>query len=269
MTEATSSPLQDDESPEHRGDPNFMSSLARGLTVIQAFSSHRRLMSISQISQKTGIPRAAVRRCLYTLSQLGFVGSEDGRSFYLRPRILSLSHNYLASTPLAKASLPVLRHVSQLLQESSSIAVLDGDEILYIARASTTRIMTVDLDIGSRLPAMYTSMGRVLIAHLPEDEREAYLDRTKIIQYTPHTLTTKEDLRMELAAIREQGFAIIDQELELALRSVALPIMGVDQRPVAALNAGLHAVRASIPEIKKRILPVLQEAVSELSLLLD
>lgn len=257
-----------DDIASQSGDPNFMTSLARGLTVIQAFSQQRRLMSISQISQKTGIPRAAVRRCLYTLNKLGFVSAEDGRNFALRPRILSLGHAYLASTPLAKAAQPVLRHISNTLNESSSIAILDGDDILYIARASTSRIMTIDLDIGSRLPAAHTSMGRVLLAYLPTEERDAHLARTKLIQYTPHTLITVADLRAELDKVRTQGYAIIDQELEIGLRSIAVPIASSDGKVVAAINIGVQAARVSISDLETRVLPVLRTGANELSLLL-
>lgn len=266
-------PVQDSQLPldgqsDTSGDPNFMASLARGLAVIEAFSPQRRQMSTSQISQKTGIPRAAVRRCLYTLAKLGFVSSEDGRNFALRPRILSLGHAYLASTPLAKAGQPVLRDVSNRLHESSSIAILDGDEILYIARASTTRIMTIDLDIGSRLPAVYTSMGRVLLAHAAEEDREACLERAKPIQYTEYTLMTKEALRTELGRVRAQGYALVDQELEIGLRSIAVPITAHDGRVVAAINVGLQAARVSVTEMEERILPVLRDAAAELALLL-
>ena len=258
------------------GDPNFMTSLARGLTVIQAFSQQRRSLTISQISQKTGIPRAAVRRCLYTLARLGFVAAEDGRLFSLRPRILSLGHPYLTSTPLAKAAQPVLRHVSNTLNESSSIAILDGAEILYIARASTSRIMTIDLDIGSRLPAHCTSMGRVLLAHLDDATLDTHLARCKLIQYTPNTLITMETLRTELNRVRAQGYAVIDQELELGLRSIAVPIVertnDADDatgrgRALAAINVGVHAARATVAEMEERILPVLREAEQELALL--
>ena len=158
------------DSDPFKGDPNFMASLARGLEVIQAFTPQRPLLSISQISQKTGIPRAAVRRCLYTLSKLGFVYAEDGKNFQLRPKILALGHAWLASTPLARSAQPVLKHLSEMLNESCSIATLDGDDILYIARASSSRIMTIDLDIGSRLPAWATSMGRVLLSYQPEEK---------------------------------------------------------------------------------------------------
>lgn len=258
---------QADDIASQSGDPNYMTSLARGLAVIQAFSQQRRLMSISQISQKTGIPRAAVRRCLYTLNKLGFVAADDGRNFALRPRILSLGHAYLASTPLAKAAQPVLRHVSNALNESTSIAILDSDEILYIARASTSRIMTIDLDIGSRLPASCTSMGRVLLSHLPADELDAYLARVKLVQYTPNTIITPAKLRAELEKVKNQGYAVIDQELEIGLRSIAAPITAPDGKVVAAINVGAQAARVSVAEMESRFLPAIKEAAEELALL--
>src|SRR6266567_5247414 len=156
------------------GDPNFMASLARGLAVIRAFTQQRRHLTIAQLSQRTGIPRAAVRRCLYTLAKLGYVASDDGRTYALRPRILALGHAYLSSTPLANAVQPLLDQITSELHESSSMAVLEGDDILYIARSSTTtRVMSIDLGIGSRLPAYCTSMGRVLLAGLPDAEMES------------------------------------------------------------------------------------------------
>ncbi|MGU7778583.1 IclR family transcriptional regulator domain-containing protein [Burkholderia sp. PU8-34] len=260
--------VEDEGSPSRsQGDPNYMMSLERGLTVIQAFSSQRRTLSISQISQKTGIPRAAVRRCLYTLSQLGFVAPEDERYFVLRPKILSLGHAYLASTPLAKAGMPVLKHVTSLLNESCSVAVLDGTEILYIARAKTSRIMTIDLDIGSRLPAYCTSMGRVMLSYLPAEELEARLKATRFVQYTANTLTTPEALRIELKKVRAQGYAVIDQELETGLRTIAVPIVNSEGATVAATSVGVHASRATVGEMTSKILPVLREAAQELALL--
>ncbi len=250
------------------GDPNFMASLARGLAVIQAFSQQRGLMSTSQISQRTGIPRAAVRRCLYTLNKLGFVSSADGTNFSVRPRILSLGHAYLASAPFGKAAKLVLQDLSKRLHESSSIAILDGDDILYISRAPTSRIMSIDLDIGSRLPAIFTSMGRVLLAHLPVQEQQAHLQRAKRVQYTENTLLTIEALRRELALVREQGYSIIDQELEMGLLSIAVPIKAPDGTVVAAINIGAHAARISIEGMKQQILPELRNAACELALLL-
>ena len=249
------------------GDPNFMTSLERGLAVLQAFSQERRVLTTSQISQRTGIPRAAVRRCLYTLAKLGFVAEEDNRLFSLRPRVLKLGHAYLATTPLAHAAQPVLRHLSATLNESSSVAILDGDEILYIARASTSRIMSIDLHIGSRLPAYCTSMGRVLLGQLSAEALDAYLDRTKLIQYTPRTIVSREGLRDTIASVRTNGYALNDQELEIGLRSIAVPIHGAEGRVIAALNVGVHAARMSPAEMESRILPALRESAGELALL--
>ncbi|PMS17595.1 IclR family transcriptional regulator [Trinickia dabaoshanensis] len=249
------------------GDPNFMTSLERGLAVLQAFSQERRVLTTSQISQRTGIPRAAVRRCLYTLAKLGFVAEEDNRLFSLRPRVLKLGHAYLATTPLAHAAQPVLRHLSATLNESSSVAILDGDEILYIARASTSRIMSIDLHIGSRLPAYCTSMGRVLLGQLSAEALDAYLDRTKLIQYTPRTIVSREGLRDTIASVRTNGYALNDQELEIGLRSIAVPIHGAEGRVIAALNVGVQAARMSPAEMESRILPALRESAGELALL--
>lgn len=249
------------------GDPNYMTSLERGLAVLQAFSQERRVLTTSQISQRTGIPRAAVRRCLYTLAKLGFVTEEDNRLFSLRPRVLKLGHAYLATTPLAHAAQPVLRHISATLNESSSVAILDGDEILYIARASTSRIMSIDLHIGSRLPAYCTSMGRVLLAELGSDALDAYLSRTKLIQYTQRTIVSHEGLRSTLESVRNNGYALVDQELEIGLRSIAVPIYGSEGRAIAALNVGVQAARVSIAEMESRVLPVLREGAQELALL--
>ncbi len=257
------------EAPEvaTAGDPNYMTSLERGLAVLQAFSQERRVLTTSQISQRTGIPRAAVRRCLYTLAKLGFVAEEDNRLFSLRPRVLKLGHAYLATTPLAHAAQPVLRHISGTLNESSSVAILDGDEILYIARASTSRIMSIDLHIGSRLPAYCTSMGRVLLAEFSADALDEYLERTKLIQYTQHTIFSREGLRSTLESVRNNGYALVDQELEIGLRSVAVPIYGSEGRAIAALNVGVQAARIPIAEMESRFLPVLREGAQELALL--
>ncbi|HKT97865.1 MAG TPA: IclR family transcriptional regulator C-terminal domain-containing protein [Paraburkholderia sp.] len=244
-----------------------MTSLERGLAVLQAFSQERRVLTTSQISQRTGIPRAAVRRCLYTLTKLGFVTEEDNRLFSLRPRVLKLGHAYLATTPLAHAAQPVLRHISTTLNESSSVAILDGDEILYIARASTSRIMSIDLHIGSRLPAYCTSMGRVLLAHFSDEGLNAYLERTKLIQYTPRTIVSRDGLRSTLESVRANGYALVDQELEIGLRSIAVPILGASRQVTAALNVGVQAARISIAEMESRILPVLREGAQELALL--
>ena len=254
---------------EFHGDPNFMMSLARGLLVIQAFSERRLQLSISQLSRRTALSRASVRRCLHTLSKLGFAGTDDGRSFYLRPRVLALGHSYLSSMPLATAAQPILEHLSQILHESCSIALLDGTEIVYVARAHVTRIMAIDLGVGTRLPAFCTSMGRVLLANLPPDELETVLPKIEFTRYTDRTVSSVERLRQVLVTVRREGHAIIDQELELGLRSMAVPVRNPAGRVVAAINVGAHGQRVSIQDMRTRFLPYLRAAAQELCLLLN
>jgi IclR family pca regulon transcriptional regulator len=250
------------------GDPNFMTSLARGLAVIQAFSQRRHHLTISQVSTATGLSRAAVRRCLYTLAKLGFAGSDDNRHFFLRPRILALGHSYISSMPLATAAQPVLEHISHLLHESCSIATLDGVDIVYIARANVTRIMSIDLGVGSRLPAFCTSMGRAILANLPPEELKAVLARVEFKRYTERTIVSPAKLTQVLRQIRREGYSIIDQELEHGLRSMAVPIQNPSGKVVAALNIGAHAQRVSIQEMQTKFLPHLRAAAQELCLLL-
>ncbi|MDC7785388.1 IclR family transcriptional regulator C-terminal domain-containing protein [Rhodoplanes sp. TEM] len=248
------------------GDPNIMTSLVRGLAVIQAFSRESASLTISQISQKTGIPRAAVRRCLYTLRALGFADTDDGRQYVLRPRILALGHAYLSSIPLARVAQPLLRRIADTLNESCSIAILDGDDIVYVARASVSRIMTIDLHVGSRLPAAFTSMGRVLLAHRPPAELDERLARVTFQPFTVHTIRDVAALRAEILRVRAAGYSVMDQELELGLRSIAVPILSADGAATAALNVGAHASRMSVADMVEKILPLLREAAEELSL---
>lgn len=258
-----------DEIQALSGDPNFMTSLARGLAVIRGFSQQRRRMSIAQLSLRTGIPRAAVRRCLYTLGKLGYVGSEDGRAFALRPQILALGHAYLSSVPLVMAAQPVLDQVSGAIHESCSLAILDGDEILYVARSSSsTRIMSIDLGVGSRLPAHCTSMGRVLLAGMAPDELAAYMRRVKLVPYTSRTVVTKEKLGEVIASVRLNEYALVDQELEIGLRSIAVPVKDYRERVAAAINVSVQAPRVSTTEMEKTVLPALRTAATELGMLL-
>jgi IclR family pca regulon transcriptional regulator len=250
------------------GDPNFMASLARGLAVIRAFSQNEPSRTISQISQRTGIPRAAVRRCLYTLARLGYVASSD-RRFSLRPKILALGHAYLASARLGSTAQPFLDDVNAAVHEASSLAVLDEDEILYVARSVTSaRIMSIDLRPGSRLPAYCTSMGRVLLAHLPPADLKAYLSRVRLEALTERTTTSREKLLQILEGIRRNGYAIVDQELEIGLRSIAVPVKDTSGRVVAAMNVGTQAARVPRRDMEARILPRLRAAAEELSALL-
>jgi IclR family transcriptional regulator, pca regulon regulatory protein len=255
-------------SGEVRRDPNFMTSLARGMAVIQAFSDRKRHATISQLSGKTGLSRAAVRRCLYTLRQLGFAGCDDNGRFFLRPRILVLGHSYLSTMPLSSAAQPVLDHLGHLLHESASVATLDDLDIIYVARAQITQVIPIDLGIGSRLPSFCTSMGRVLLARMEPETLEAYLGRVTFTRYTEHTIVSPEKLRQVLHLVRRNGYCIVDQELEIGLRSMAVPIITPNNAAVAALNVGAHAQRVSIQQMETKFLPHLRAAAQELGTLL-
>ena len=248
-------------------DPSFMTSLARGLAVVQAFSDSRKPQTIAQISQKTGIPRAAVRRCLYTLQQLGYVDAELN-NFSLRPKVLTLGYSYLSSTPLTVSSQPYLNAISRELGESCSLAVLDDGEVLYVARSATSRVMSVALNTGSRLPAYCTSLGRVMLAHLPPEALNDYFAHVKLRPMTDKTVTSQKRLREILLRVRQDGYAINDEELELGLRSIAVPVRGATGQVLAALNVGAQAGRVSVEHMREEFLPVLQRGAQELAVLL-
>jgi IclR family pca regulon transcriptional regulator len=252
----------------YAGDPNFMASLARGLVVIQAFTPQMPQMTISQLSLRTGLSRAAVRRCLYTLCKLGFAGTDEAQRYSLRPKMLTLANTYTASSTLANAAQPILERMSSQLGESFSVATLDGDDIVYIARTSVTRVMSVDLHIGSRLPAFCTSMGRVLLAYLPQDQLEQYLSRVQMVQYTPKTITSVDKLRLALRNVRRNGYGLCDQEYEVGLRSLAVPVQAPNGRVVACVNLSGHAPRMPMLDMQTRFLPHLRAAAAELSVFL-
>ncbi|MEP7205728.1 MAG: IclR family transcriptional regulator C-terminal domain-containing protein [Casimicrobiaceae bacterium] len=246
------------------GDPNFMRSLARGLAVIRGFAEEQRPMSIAQLSQKTGIPRAAVRRCLYTLEQLGYVAAGTGGVFQLRPKLMSLGYAFLSSTPLTVSAQSYLDRVSDAVAESCSLATLDRDDILYVARSVTSRIISVSLNVGSRLPAHCTSIGHVLLAELVEEDLAAYLARVELRAYTERTVTSRKMLRETLLVVRRQGYAIADQQLERGVISIAVPVRNVAGTAVAGINVITQSTRASPRELKARFLPELQQAAREI-----
>jgi IclR family pca regulon transcriptional regulator len=244
------------------GDPDFMLSLARGLSVIRAFGEGRQRLSVAEVARATGISRAAARRCLYTLSLLGYARSSDS-AFELTPGVLALGQAYLGSATIARVAQPVLEQVSSELHESCSMAVLDGEEIVYVARAATRRILSVDLSVGSRLPAASTSMGRVLLAAADEAARTRLLSRIKLTRHTAHTIVDKHELRAELVRVSGQGYSLVDQELELGLRSLAVPIRR-DGVVVAAVNVGVHISRADRHMLQREVLPVLRKAAQDI-----
>lgn len=248
-------------------DPDFMTSLARGLAVIRAFSDQRRSLTIAQISHKTGIPRAAVRRCLHTLKQLGYADAESN-NFALKPKVLTLGYSYLSSTPLTVSALPFLNQISRTLNESCSLAVLDENQVLYVARSATSRIMSVALNTGSRLPAYCTSLGRAILAYLPPAELDAYFASVKLKAYTDRTVVSAKRVREVLEGVRRDGYALVEEELEVGLRSIAVPVRGASGEVMAALNVGAQATRVSSTQMREEFLPVLLRGAQELAVLL-
>ena len=246
------------------GDPDFMTSLARGLHVIRAFAGVDRRLTIADVSRATGLTRAVVRRCLYTLKELGYAGT-DGRMYFLQPRILNLGYSYLSTAPVPIAAQPVLEEMSEALGEASSVAVLDDGAVVYVGRAATKRIMSVTLGVGSRLPAYCTALGRVLLAHLTDEQVDIELSKVDWTQHTKHTVTSRARLEEMLVEVRHDGYAINDQELEIGLRSIAVPVRNVVGTVVAAMNVSSQASRVSRRELVERCLPVLRNAADKLS----
>ena len=237
----------------------YVRSLARGLAVIGSFSEGRPVMTISMVAAETGLTRATARRILHTLRQLGFVAAE-GDLYRLTPKVLSIGYSYLSGLELPELALPHMEQLVAQVHESSSIAILDGCDIVYIARVPTKRIMSVTLTVGTRLPAFATSMGRVILAALPPDELDALLGTHPLPALTPRTIREPDELREVLRQVREQDYALTDQELEDGLRSIAVPIRGAHGKTEAALNIATHAGRTSKERMEGEFLPRLREA---------
>ncbi|HEY3871981.1 MAG TPA: IclR family transcriptional regulator C-terminal domain-containing protein [Actinocrinis sp.] len=242
--------------PTRTQDGEFVQSLDRGLAVIRAFTAERPQLTLSQVAQETGMTRAAARRFLHTLVELGYVRS-DGRLFALRPKILELGYAYLSGLSLPEIALPYMERLVEQVHESSSMSVLDGDEVVYVARVPTKRIMAVAISVGTRFPAYATSMGRVLLAWRPDDWLDGYLAATGLRPLTSYTITDAAALRAQLAAVRERGWALVDQELEEGLRSVAVPIRDPAGQVVAAVNVATIAARHRREEVEREIVPPL------------
>lgn len=249
-----------------RPEPDFVQSFAKGLAVIESFGPDSAAQTLSDVARRTGTSRAAARRLLHTLVAMGFAET-DGRLFRLRPRVLNLGFAYLHAQGIWTVAQPFMVELVEKIHESCSAAVLDGDEIVYVARVPTRqRIMSVSLGIGSRLPAHVTSMGRVLLAGLPDADLEASIARAQPLpRRTPSTLVDAEALRREILAVRGRGWCAVDQEMEPGLRSIAVPVKDAAGRTVAALNVGTHAGRASVEALVERILPALKDTASAIS----
>ncbi len=242
---------------------DFVIALARGIEVLGACGRSDGGVTLAEAARLTGLSRATVRRSLLTLAAMGYVAA-DGRRFALTPKVLTLAGGYLRTMPLPRRAQPVLDRISQQLGESCSLATLDGDQIIYVARAETRRIISVDLTVGSRLPASCTSMGRVLLAGLPQEELSRRLAGLKLEPLTQHTVTQPAALLALLTQVREQGFCLVDQELELGLRSLAVPVRDAAGAVSAAINVSTQVARVDEAHLRTVILPVLRAAARDL-----
>ena len=252
---------------EFDNNRDFVISFARGLEVIQSFYNEPKGITAARISQKTNLSRAAVRRFLITLEILGYAENVLG-VFHLRPSVLRIGCSYLTSTTLPSLAQPILEQVSELVHESTSLSALDEDNIIYLARHTSSRVLSVGLSVGSRLPAYCTSMGRVLLADMPKDKLNKYLARVKMKKWTSKTVTTKTGLINVLTQVAADRYAVVDGELEPGLRSIAVPIRTPQGKTVAAMNVGAHVSSVTVEDMVQRILPVLRQHAEILSRLL-
>jgi IclR family transcriptional regulator, pca regulon regulatory protein len=252
---------------DNRGATDFIESLDRGLRVLEMFGSSQQPMTLSDLARAADLPRATARRILFTLERAGFVES-DGKLFRLTPRVLMLASTYLASNHVVSVLQPALDRLSSEAQEISSMAILDGNDAVFIARASPTRIFSSGIDIGYRLPAFCTSVGRVLLSRLSDDEMAKALDAMDLAPLTPFTVTNKKLLLKAIIADRAQGYSLVDREAEPGFRSISVPVRRYDGAIVAAINMGAHVDRISAAEMLERFLPRLRETAASVKSLL-
>jgi IclR family transcriptional regulator, pca regulon regulatory protein len=252
---------EDDKGRRHS---NFVQSLDRGLAVLRAFGPDHSELTLSDVARSTGLTRAAARRFLLTLVQLGYV-TTDKRLFWLSPRVLELGFGYLSGLGLTDIAVPHMEELVTAVQESSSIAVLDGDDIVYVVRVPTKRIMAVTIAVGTRFPAYCTSMGRVLLSTLSEEALADYLGRVVLTPLTERTVRDPGRLAACLDRTRDQRYSVVDQELEDGLRSAAVPILDGAGQPFAALNVSVHASRVTLVELRGRYLSELRSCAEHIN----
>ena len=248
-------------------EKEYVAGLEKGLLIIEAFGIKNKPLTLSEAAEITGHTRASARRSLLTLQRLGYV-EWDGKLFWLAPRVLRLGHAYLTSTSLAKTMQPTLEAISERTRESTSFAVLDGTDVVFVARAATRRSLSNGLGLGSRLPAHGAATGRVLLAALPEHEAQLRLERMARSKLTPHTQVEVPALMSILADVRRRGYAVCDEELELGIRSVAVPIKNAEDRTMGALSIVSAASRRSLNNMLEQLLPELERARRMLASLL-
>lgn len=240
---------------------HFVKSLARGLAVIKIFGDEKSDLALTEVAERADMSRAAARRFLLTLADLGYVRT-DGHLFALTPRVLELGYSYLSSHSLPKLSQPHLERLASTVHESSSVSVLDDMDVVYVARAEVSRIMRVAITVGTRFPAHCTSMGRVLLSGLRPVELDAFLEQTALDPHTSHTVTSVGELRKQIEHAGSDGWAIVDQELEEGLRSIAAPIHDEHGEVIAAINLSCSANRTSIDVMRDQLLPPLLDTAS-------
>ncbi|MGB3433519.1 IclR family transcriptional regulator domain-containing protein [Achromobacter sp.] len=257
-------PLAAEDHPDQlRGDPDYMLTLARGLHVIRAFGTRRHPQTAAELSRRAGLPRAVVQRCLHTLILLG-IAEQHGRLYVLTPRILGLGYAYFSSTPFVSLAQPVLEELSATINETCALAIMEGHEMLYLARSEVTRLLATSMGLGSRLPAYCTSIGRVLLAQLPEPALARYFAATDLQPYTEFTVIAEDKLRAELARIREQDYAVVDQELELNVRAISVAVRSASGKACGAVNVSVKAARVPLNRLTEEFLPPLRQAVERI-----
>lgn len=265
---STTSAFIDENNPGNseakKPSDSYVQSFARGLAVIKAFSAERPAQSLTEVAEAAGLTRAGARRILLTLVHLGYV-RVDGRQFRLTPKILDLGFAYLSSTPFWNAAEPIVEALAEEVRQSCSIAVLDGNEIVYVLRVPTRKIMALNLSIGSRLPAINTSMGRVLLSGLTEAELDAVISTSKPSPETESTVVDAQELKKIIAVTRRQGWALVNQELELGLISVAAPIRDRNGRVIAAINTSGISDGAGSEDRMKQFIEPLKQAADKIS----
>jgi IclR family pca regulon transcriptional regulator len=250
-----------DKEPVQR---EFVQGLERGFAVVKAFSSDARRLTVAEVAARTNLTRAVARRYLLTLQALGYV-VQTGSQFGLTPRILELGFTYLATTDVPNVAQPFMEKVAETLRESCSVAVLDGHDAVYVARVQAKRIMSINLVVGSRLPAHATSMGKVLLAYLSPAHLDEYFASAPLQRLTTRTVCDEKTLRKVLQQVREHGWALADQESEDGVRTVAVPLFDRHLQVHAAMNVAGHASRVSLKELRSRYLPVLIDAATQIS----
>lgn len=249
-----------DDGPSESAE--FIESLSRGLRVIEAFGAEKRPMTLSDVAKACGLPRATARRILLTLQSAGYVSSDD-RLFALTPRVLGLASAYLASNQISAVLQPLMDRVSASAKEVCSLAILDGDDAVFVARASPARVFSAGIDLGYRLPLFCTSVGRVLLSRLDNNELTATINAMTLTKQTEDTITDKQTVIATIIADRTKGYSLVDREAEPGFRSVAVPICRYDGTIVAAANIGAHVDRITTGEMIDRFLPLLQTMAEE------